>query len=136
MTKSKVMRIISIALIAVIALMILSQVSFAANNQSIADMSTTVFTRTDQSGASDAVTNIIGSIINIAQIVGMGVAIIMLIVLAIQYIAAAPEGKAEIKKNSTIYIVGAIILFSAAAILQIIKNFAINNVGSTDNTAY
>lgn len=136
MTKSKVMRIISIALIAVFALMILSQVSFAANNQSIADMSTTVFTRTDQSGASDAVTNIIGSIINIAQIVGMGVAIIMLIVLAIQYIAAAPEGKAEIKKNSTIYIVGAIILFSAAAILQIIKNFAINNVGSTDNTAY
>ena len=136
MTKSKVMRIISIALIAVFALMILSQVSFAANNQSIADMSTTIFTRTDQSGASNAVTNIIGSIINIAQIVGMGVAIIMLIVLAIQYIAAAPEGKAEIKKNSTIYIVGAIILFSAAAILQIIKNFAINNVGSTDNTAY
>ena len=130
MTKSKVMRIISIALIAIFALMMLSQVAFAA------ELNTSSFTREDKSGASNAVTNIIGSIINIAQIIGMGVAIIMLIVLAIQYIAAAPEGKAEIKKNSTIYIVGAIILFSAAALLQIIKNFAIQNIGSTGNTAF
>ena len=123
--------------------MMLSQVTFATENTSentigtsIENTSTTIFTRTDKSGASKAVTNIIGSIINIAQIIGMGVAIIMLIVLAIQYIAAAPEGKADIKKNATIYIVGAIILFSAAAILQIIKNFAIDNVGSTGNTAF
>ena len=135
MTKSKVMRIISIALIVVFALMMLSQVTLAAA-QSIDKMDATSFTRTDNSGASSAVTNIIGSIINIAQIIGMGVAIIMLIVLAIQYIAAAPEGKAEIKKNATIYIVGAIVLFAAAAILQIIKNFAIQNVGSTGNTAF
>lgn len=130
MTKSKVMRIISIALIAIFALMMLSQVAFAAK------LDTSVFTTEDKSGASNAVTNIIGSIINIAQIIGMGVAIIMLVVLAIQYIAAAPEGKAEIKKNATIYIVGAIILFAAAAILEIIKNFAESNVGTTSNTAF
>ena len=111
MTKSKV---ISIALIAIFAFMMLSQVAFASNVTTGQDI----------------------AIINIAQIIGMGVAIIMLIVLAIQYIAAAPEGKAEIKKNSTIYIVGAIILFSAAALLQIIKNFAIQNIGSTGNTAF
>lgn len=130
MTKSKVMRIISIALIAIFALMMLSQVSFAA------ELDPHSFTREDKSGASNAVTNVIGSIINIAQIIGMGVAIIMLVVLAIQYIAAAPEGKAEIKKNSTIYIVGAIILFSAAAILQIVKSFAESNVGTTENSAF
>ena len=130
MTKSKIMRIISIALIAIFALMMLSQVAFAA------ELDTSSFTREDKSGASNAVTNIIGSIINIAQIIGMGVAIIMLVVLAIQYIAAAPEGKAEIKKNATIYIVGAIILFAAAAILEIIKNFAESNVGTTSNTAF
>ena len=130
MTKSKVMRIISIALIAIFALMMLSQVAFAA------ELDTSAFDREDQSGASNAVTNIIGSIINIAQIIGMGVAIIMLVVLAIQYIAAAPEGKAEIKKNATIYIVGAIVLFAAAAILEIIKSFAENNVGTTTNTSF
>lgn len=130
MTKSKVMRIISIALIAIFALMMLSQVAFAA------ELDTSAFDREDQSGASNAVTNIIGSIINIAQIVGMGVAIIMLVVLAIQYIAAAPEGKAEIKKNATIYIVGAVVLFAAAAILEIIKSFAESNVGTTNTTAF
>lgn len=132
MTKSKVMRIISIALIAIFALMMLSQVTLAAGEAaSSLDPSSMFSGKTDNSGASNAVTNIIGSIINIAQIIGMGVAIIMLVVLAIQYIAAAPEGKAEIKKNATIYIVGAIILFAAAAILQIIKNFAEDNVGTT-----
>ena len=130
MTKSKVMRIISIALIAIFAFMMLSQVTFAAK------LDTSAYDREDKSGASNAVTNIIGSIINIAQIVGMGVAIIMLVVLAIQYIAAAPEGKAEIKKNATIYIVGAIILFAAAAILEIIKQFAEQNVGTTTNTTF
>ena len=110
--------------------MMLSQVTFAAK------LDTSAYDREDKSGASNAVTNIIGSIINIAQIVGMGVAIIMLVVLAIQYIAAAPEGKAEIKKNATIYIVGAVILFAAAAILEIIKNFAESNVGTTNSTSF
>lgn len=129
MTK-RIMRVISIALVAVFALMILSQSALATSTVSsmnVGDM----FQGTDNSGASTAVSNIIGAIINIAQIIGMGVAVIMLVVLAIQYISAAPEGKAEIKKNSTIYIVGAIILFSAAAILQIVKNFAEQNVGKT-----
>ena len=89
-----------------------------------------MFKQTDKSGASEAATNIIGMIINIAQVIGMGVAIIMLIVLAIQYIAASPEGKAEIKKNATIYIVGAILLFAASGILAIIRRFAVSSIGS------
>lgn len=56
----------------------------------------------------------------------MGVAIIMLIVMAIKYISAAPSEKAEIKKGVTIYIVGAIVLFAASGILGIIKGFASN----------
>ena len=84
----------------------------------------------DTSGASQAAGNIIGMIINIAQVIGTGVAIIMLIVLAIQYIAASPEGKAEIKKNSTVYIVGAVILFAASGLLGIIRRFAVKSVGS------
>ena len=77
-------------------------------------------------GADEAITNIIGAILTIARIIGAGVAVIMLIVLAIKYIAASPEGKGEIKKTSTVYIAGAIILFAASAILTIIQNFALN----------
>ena len=88
------------------------------------------FKQTDTSGASEAASNVIGMIINIAQVIGMGVAIIMLIVLAIQYIAASPEGKAEIKKNATIYIVGAVILFADSGLLGIIRRFAVQSIGT------
>ena len=81
---------------------------------------------TDSSGASTSVTKIIGALINIIQIIGSGVAIIMLIVLAIKYISAAPGDKADIKKHAVVYVVGAIVLFAATGILQIIKNFSTN----------
>ena len=77
-------------------------------------------------GAENSVQNIIGAILTIVQYIGVGVAVIMLIVLAIKYISASPEGKGEIKKTATVYIVGAIILFAASALLQIIKAFATN----------
>ena len=77
----------------------------------------------DNSGASTSFQNIIGAIITIVQIIGTGVAIIMLIVLAIKYISAAPGDKAEIKKHAVVYVVGAIVLFAATGILGIVKNF-------------
>lgn len=122
MTK-KVIRVVAVIL-AVLMLVAISGSAFAT------DVDLTMFNdKKDTSGAGDAVTNIIGSIINIVQIVGTGVAIIMLIVLAIKYISAAPGDKADIKKHAVVYIVGAIVLFAATGILQIIKNFSgtINN---------
>ena len=89
--------------------------------------STTAFDDAGNPGtATSSVTNIIGAILQIVRIIGVGVAVIMLIVLAIKYIAASPEGKGEIKKTATVYIVGAIILFAASALLGIIQNFATN----------
>ena len=125
MKMKKVMKIVVALLVAVMLVTAFTQVASAANLS--VDLGK-FDGKTDNSGASNAVTNIIGSIIYIARIIGAGVAIIMLIVLAIKYIAASPEGKAEIKKNSTIYIVGAIILFAASAILGIIQRFAEINV--------
>ena len=126
MKAKKVMKIVVALLVAIMLVTAFTQVVSAAN----VDLGQFSNNEKDNSGASNAVTNIIGSIIYIARIIGAGVAIIMLIVLAIQYIAASPEGKAEIKKYSTIYIVGAIILFAASAILGIIQNFATGNVGN------
>ena len=73
--------------------------------------------------------NIVGTVINVIRIVGTGIAIIMLTYVAIKYMSAAPSEKAEIKKSVTIYVVGAIVLFSASALLGIVKSFAINNIG-------
>lgn len=68
--------------------------------------------------------SISGIIIGSVQVTGIAVAIIMLAVLAIKYMVSAAADKAEIKKHAAIYIVGAICLFGATGILQIIKSFA------------
>lgn len=125
MKTNKVMKVVVALLVAIMLVTAFTMPSFARDEIDLEQFDNAT---EDHSNASNAVTNVIGSIISIARIVGAGVAIIMLIVLAIQYIAASPEGKAEIKKNSTIYIVGAVILFTASAILGIIQTFAESNI--------
>ena len=118
----KVIKVISILLMILMVVTMLSTSVFADSWDSF---DTTMFDgKGDQSGAKDSATNIIGAIINIVQVIGMGVAIIMLIVMAIKYISAAPSEKAEIKKGVTIYVVGAIVLFAVTGILGLINQFA------------
>jgi len=119
MKMNKLMKILIAILMMITILTSISQVAFAE----APDPSN--FPVITNNPASNSVTSIIGTIIGIAQIIGVGVAIIMLIILAIRYISASPDGKAEIKKSATQYIIGAILLFGATGLLQIIKNFAL-----------
>ena len=59
------------------------------------------------------------NIIGIAQVIGVGVAMTMLIVLGISYMVAAPGDKAEIKKHAVVYVVGAIFIFATTGIISI-----------------
>ena len=143
MKLNKVMKIAVVMLLLALVTVFVSQMVFATDgvkkfDPANADLDTMFTKNKDESGASVAASKMIGMIINIAQVIGTGVAIIMLIVLAIKYIAASPEGKAEIKKNATIYIVGAVILFAASGILGIIRKFAVTSIGSTgtNNNSY
>lgn len=77
-----------------------------------------------QTAASNNAQSIAGQILGVVQVIAVAVAVIMLIVLAIKYISSAPNDKAEIKKNAIVYVVGAIILFGAAGLLQLIQTFA------------
>lgn len=84
-------------------------------------------TSTAPQGASGAITatrNISQSVITIARVISMGVAITMLIVLAIKYMSSAPGDKATIKKSAVTYVVGAIVMFASYGILTIIQQFA------------
>ena len=91
-----------------------------------ADLKTTDYETQDKSGASDAAQNIVSALIDIFQVVGVGVAIIMLVMLAIKYLSAAPNEKAEIKKSVSIYVLGAVLLFAASGVLEIVQRFAKN----------
>lgn len=71
--------------------------------------------------------NIGQAVLTVLRVVAVGVAVLMLIVLAIKYMSAAPSERATIKKSAVLYVAGAIIMLAAAGILGIIKNFA-NNI--------
>ena len=80
----------------------------------------------DNTGAANSINKMIGAVLTVVQVIGVGVAVIMLVVLAIKYIAASPGDKAEIKKHAVVYVVGAVVLFAASGILGIIRKFASN----------
>ena len=128
---NKVIKMIAIILVTITVVALLSQTSLATGI-SAKDVKISNFdSASDSSGAAESVQRVIGAIITIVQIVGIGVAIIMLIVLAIKYISAAPGDKADIKKHAVVYVVGAVVLFAASGILQIVKNFS-GNISGTE----
>ncbi len=128
----KVMKFLSVVLMVLMVVTMLSTAVFAANDASSSTWDNIDINQFsgmgDNSNAKGTFTQVVAAIINLVQVVGMGIAIIMLVVMAIKYISAAPSEKAELKKGITIYVVGAIVLFAAAGILQVIKNFATANI--------
>ena len=66
---------------------------------------------------------IIGRCITIVQVFGVFIAVAMCISLGIKYMYASPGDKAQIKNHLTVYVIGAVVMFGATGILQIIKAF-------------
>lgn len=118
MTK-KVTKIIMAVMIAMLVFSIVAPV-FAAGDS----FSPTDFNIQTSGTAQDKTKDISGQIIGIVQIVGTAIAVVMLVVLGIKYVVAAPSEKADIKKSAFIYVVAAIFLFAAVNILAVIQDFA------------
>ena len=70
------------------------------------------------------------NIIGIVQFICYAAAVILLVILGVKWISAAPDQKADLKKSAVIYVVGAVLVFAAGAILQVIRNVGINTVKS------
>jgi len=113
---NKAIRIASIVMLVVLVMGALAMPTLAAN-----------VNLNDFKGDTDnaeGITNLFNNIIGIVQIIGTGIAVIMLIVLAIKYLMAAPSEKADIKKGALIYVVAAVILFAAVNILAVIQEWS------------
>ena len=76
----------------------------------------------------DTLTNAGNKIIGIIQVVGMIVSVIILMVLGIKYMMGSAEEKASYKKTMIPYVVGAILLFAASAIAEMVYN-AVGTIG-------
>lgn len=65
-------------------------------------------------------------VVSIMRIVGITIAVLMLLVLAIKYMTSAAGERADIKKHAIVYVVGAVLLFGAVGILGMINNLTTN----------
>lgn len=66
------------------------------------------------------------TVVTIVRIVGITIAIVMLLTIAIKYMISSAGDRADIKKHAVAYVVGAFILFGAVGILGAIDEFAQN----------
>ena len=71
--------------------------------------------------AANSVTSFGRKVIGAIQVTGVGIAVLMLLYIAIKYLMAAPSEKADVKKTAVSYTIGATILFAAMAILELIQ---------------
>lgn len=110
-------------LIAIICVAFLQSNILAASAGELVDE---MVTAEEESELTPIVTNISGTVITVAKVACAGVAIIMLVVLGMKYMMSSVEDRATIKKHAVVYVVGAVVMFSASAILQIIQSFAAN----------
>lgn len=108
----------------------------------ICSCATTVFAGSDPFAAAksaiesetgvDALNNsaarITGSILEVCKFVAVGIALIMLVMIAAKYMVASAGDRADIKKHAVAYVTGALILFGSATILDILQKFADTNI--------
>ena len=72
----------------------------------------------------DSVKTIGGKFVSIFQIVGSVLAVIILMILGIKYMMGSAEEKAEYKKTMIPYLVGAILLFAASTLANVVYQLA------------
>lgn len=71
-------------------------------------------------------TNIGSNIAGIIRNVGIVLAVVILMILGIKYMVGSAEEKADYKKSMIPYLVGAIVLFGAAGIAQVVVSLSGN----------
>ena len=107
----------------VVALVIIATVLSAAS-MVFADIAIPSGTAPSNSGLSNTVSNVIG----IVQFICYAAAVILIVLLGIKFMTASPDAKAEIKKSSVIYVIGAVLVFAAGLLLNLIKSVANSTV--------
>ena len=71
-----------------------------------------------------AVSSLGKSIVGIMQVVGVVVAVVVILVIGIKYLIGSAEERAEYKKTMIPYLVGAVLIFAATTIVNVVYNLA------------
>lgn len=116
----KSIKCILIFLLVILIIMVSINVSFADISSQIKDLN---------SGSVDAtsntsVTNMGKQIVAVIQTIGIVVAVVVILILGIKYMLGSPEEKSEYKKSMFPYFIGAVLIFAASTIVNIVYNLA------------
>lgn len=122
----KLSKIFAILLIVAVAMTIFTTVA----NASAGDVGN-IFNKAQSSNVDKSgMENVAGNIVNIITWVGIIVAIIVLLVLGIKYMMGSAAEKAEYKKTMIPYLVGAVLIFGASAIVQAVVKMTTMTTGT------
>lgn len=70
--------------------------------------------------SSTGITSLGATIVGILQVIGIIVAVVVLLVLGIKYMMGSAEEKAEYKKTMIPYVIGALLIFAATTIVNVL----------------
>ena len=116
--------IVTFVLMLLVMFVMFQIVSEATYSEQMGTLLTESDSYTDPTNTVDKVNSIASTLLTAIRVAGVTVAIVMLMVVAMKYMTAAPGEKADIKKSAIQYIVGAIVLFGVVGILEIISKFS------------
>ena len=122
-TINKIMKIITVLVIIGMFASVLSSVFATGASEILNNL-------TGKQDAANKITPIANQIIGIVKVICYAAAIIMLIFLGVKFITASPEAKADIKKSAIYYVIGAIVVLAAGALLGVISSMSTQVVNS------
>lgn len=76
----------------------------------------------DVSDVKDNITTATSVILDTIRIAGFGIAMIMLVAFGIKYMVTMPAERAQMMKQSMVYLLGAVFIFGASFIVGIVAN--------------
>ena len=117
-------KVFSVLCIAAILLVTLTNFVYADDPR---DMSTLISSMKDagtMANTDSRIGNVINNVIGLSQMVGSGIALIVITLLGMKYILASPSEKADVKKAVMPIIIGCILLFGAVNLMAAVANFA------------
>lgn len=121
--KNKVMKIYCFLLTFSIILMF-STITFAESIESIQKGMGGVARIDKGAGYAGNIGTGIRTILGIIEVIGTGATIISVTVLGIKYLAAGPNEKVDVKKQMLPFLIGSVLLFSAAKVVDNIYDLA------------
>lgn len=129
MKKCKILNLVIICLVALLFISIFTNFAIADDGFTAAGfkantkVTTDNFTSNKGKDFSNIAQKFSENSIIIMRVVGVTIAIVMLLAVAMKYMLSSAGDRADIKKHAIVYVVGAMLLFGAVGILGVIDGF-------------